>query len=185
MYLYVQPTGTRSWIQRLVIRGRKRELGLGSVAAPAAVVQPQGGQRHAQAQACPSEGRSRVHPPPMSDGHPRIGVGPWRPAANRASERCLGETNAVVPWARLMALIEPYYPKAGCGCHPLGLEKMLRIHFVQQWFDLSDPGAEDAIYDSESIRRFVSVGLSEDRIPEGLCLLSAHSTPHVPCAELP
>lgn len=86
-------------------------------------------------------------------------------------ERFLAEMNAVIPWARLKALIEPHYPKVGKGRHPLGLEKMLRIYFVQQWFDLSDPGAEDAIYDSESIRRFVGVELGEDKIPDETTIL--------------
>lgn len=86
-------------------------------------------------------------------------------------ERFLAEMDAVIPWQRLMARIEPYYPKAGRGRRPLGLEKMLRIYFVQQWFDLSDPGAEDAIYDSESIRRFVGVELGEDRVPDETTIL--------------
>lgn len=86
-------------------------------------------------------------------------------------ERFLAEMDAVIPWGRLKALIEPHYPKAGKGRHPLGLEKMLRIYFVQQWFDLSDPGAEDAIYDSESIRRFVGVELGEDTIPDETTIL--------------
>jgi len=86
-------------------------------------------------------------------------------------ERFLAEMDAVIPWQRLMARIEPYYPKAGRGRQPLGLEKMLRIYFVQQWFDLSDPGAEDAIYDSESVRRFVGVELGEDRVPDETTIL--------------
>ena len=57
-------------------------------------------------------------------------------------ERFLGEMEAVIPWSRLIALIEPHYPKAGQGRQPLGLEKMLRIYFLQQWFNLSDPQAE-------------------------------------------
>src|SRR6266853_4464326 len=72
-------------------------------------------------------------------------------------ERFLGEMEAVIPWPRLVRLIEPHYPKAGQGRQPLGLEKMLRIYFLQQWFNLSDPQAEDAIYDSESMRRFARV----------------------------
>jgi hypothetical protein len=60
--------------------------------------------------------------------------------------------DAVIPWARLIKLIEPHYPKAGNGRQPLGLEKMPLIYFLQQWFDLSEPQAEDAIYDSESMR---------------------------------
>ena len=86
-------------------------------------------------------------------------------------EQFLAEMNAVVPWGRLMAVIEPYYPKGEGGRQPMGLEKMLRIYFVQQWFDLSDPAAEDSIYDSESIRRFVGVELSEDRVPDETTIL--------------
>ncbi len=86
-------------------------------------------------------------------------------------ERFLAEMDAVIPWKRLVALIEPRYPKAGRGRQPLGLEKMLRIYFVQQWFDLSDPAAEDAIYDSESMRRFVGVELGEDTVPDESTIL--------------
>ena len=69
-------------------------------------------------------------------------------------ERFLAEMDAVIPWLRLVRLIEPQYPKAGHGRQPLGLEKMLRIYFLQQWFNLSDPQAEDAIYDSGECRKF-------------------------------
>jgi len=69
-------------------------------------------------------------------------------------ERFLSEMNQIIPWNLLIGLIEPHYPKAGRGRQPLGLEKMLRIYLLQIWFDLSDPQAEDAIYDSESMRRF-------------------------------
>jgi IS5 family transposase len=86
-------------------------------------------------------------------------------------ERFLAEMNAVIPWARLLKLIEPYYPKAGRGRQPLGLEKMLRIYFLQQWFDLSDPAAEDAIYDSESMRRFVGVELGDEVVPDETTIL--------------
>ena len=86
-------------------------------------------------------------------------------------ERFLAEMDAVIPWARLLALIEPYYPKAGRGRQPLGLEKMLRIYFLQQWFNLSDPQAEDAIYDSEAMRRFARVELGEDVAPDESTIL--------------
>ena len=86
-------------------------------------------------------------------------------------ERFLAEMNAVIPWARLVALIEPHYPKAGSGRPPLPLERMLRIYFMQQWFNLSDPQAEDALYDSESMRRFSGVELSEDTIPDETTIL--------------
>jgi hypothetical protein len=64
-------------------------------------------------------------------------------------EQFLAEMDAVISWTRLRALIEPHYPKAGQGRQPLGLETMLRIYFLQQWFNLSDPQAEDAIYDND------------------------------------
>lgn len=86
-------------------------------------------------------------------------------------ERFLAEMDAVIPWERLLGLIEPHYPKAGRGRQPLGLEKMLRIYFLQQWFDLSDPAAEDAIYDSESMRRFARVELGEDTVPDESTIL--------------
>ena len=87
-------------------------------------------------------------------------------------ERFLAEMDAVVPWARLVALIAPHYPKAdGPGRPPLGLEKMLRIYFLQQWFNLSDPQAEDAIYDSESMRRFARVELGHDPVPDETTIL--------------
>jgi len=86
-------------------------------------------------------------------------------------ERFLAEMNAVIPWARLVPLIEPHYPKGGSGGQPKGLEKMLRIYFLQQWFDLSDPAAEDAIYDIESMRRFAGVELGEDDVPDESTIL--------------
>ncbi len=86
-------------------------------------------------------------------------------------ERFLAEMDAVIPWARLIVLIQPHYPKAGNGRQPLGLEKMLRIYFLQQWFNLSDPQAEDAIYDSESMRRFARVELGDDAVPDESTIL--------------
>src|SRR5215469_10840072 len=86
-------------------------------------------------------------------------------------ERFLAEMDAVIPWARLLALIEAHYPKAGNGRQPLGLEKMLRIYFLQQWFNLSDPQAEDAIYDSEAMRRFARVELGDDVVPDETTIL--------------
>ncbi|MGB8364356.1 MAG: IS5 family transposase [Rhizomicrobium sp.] len=86
-------------------------------------------------------------------------------------ERFLAEMDAVIPWRRLIALIEPHYPKAGNGRQPLGLEKMLRIYFLQQWFNLSDPQAEDLIYDSESMRRFARVELGDEVVPDESTIL--------------
>jgi hypothetical protein len=87
-------------------------------------------------------------------------------------ERFLAEMNAVVPWARLTALIKPHYPKGtGGGRPPMPLERMLRIYFMQQWFNLSDPQAEDALYDMESMRRFAGIELAEDAIPDETTIL--------------
>ena len=86
-------------------------------------------------------------------------------------ERFLAEMNAVVPWERLLALITPHYPKGGGGRPPMPLERMLRIYFMQQWFNLSDPQAEDALYDMESMRRFAGIELAEDAIPDETTIL--------------
>jgi IS5 family transposase len=87
-------------------------------------------------------------------------------------ERFLAEMDSIIPWPQLLELIEPYYPKASHGRPPLGLEKMLRIYFLQIWFNLSDPAAEEAIYDSESMRRFARIELSEDKIPDETSILN-------------
>ncbi len=86
-------------------------------------------------------------------------------------ERFLAEMDAVIPWTRLLGLIAPHYPKVGNGRQPLGMEKMLRIYFLQQWFNLSDPQAEDAIYDSESMRRFARVELGDEVVPDESTIL--------------
>lgn len=81
----------------------------------------------------------------------------------------LAEMDRVVPWSALCALIEPYYPKVredGAGRRPIGLERMLRIHFLQQWYALSDPGVEEALYDSEAMRRFVGIDLGREGAPD-------------------
>jgi transposase, IS5 family len=86
-------------------------------------------------------------------------------------ERFLAEMNAVMPWAKLVALIEPHYPKAGDGRQPLPLERMLRVYFMQQWFNLSDPQAEDSLYDIEPMRRFAGIELAEDVVPDETTIL--------------
>lgn len=87
-------------------------------------------------------------------------------------EKFLTEMEAVVPWERLKDLIRPVYPEAGNGRRPMDLERMLRIHFMQQWFNLSDPGMEDALYDSESMRRFAKIELGEQAIPDETTILN-------------
>jgi transposase, IS5 family len=78
----------------------------------------------------------------------------------------LAEMEGVVPWAVLCRLIEPYYPKPGNGRPPVGVERMLRIHFLQHWFNLSDPGVEEALYDSQAMRRFVGIDLGREPVPD-------------------
>ena len=80
--------------------------------------------------------------------------------------RFLAEMDAVLPWAELCALIEPHYPKPGRGRPPVGLERMLRIHFLQHWFNLSDPAVEEALYESVSMREFASIDLGQERAPD-------------------
>ncbi|MFN4341430.1 MAG: IS5 family transposase [Azonexus sp.] len=81
-------------------------------------------------------------------------------------ERFLEEMETVVPWLALVALIEPHYPKAGKGRRPRGLETMLRIYFMQQWFNLSDPGMEDALYDVPCMRAFARLDLFDESMPD-------------------
>jgi IS5 family transposase len=74
----------------------------------------------------------------------------------------LSEMERVVPWADMCGLIEPFYPKPGNGRPPYGLERMLRIYFLQQWFNLSDPGVEEALYDSAAMRDFAGIDLGRE-----------------------
>ena len=78
----------------------------------------------------------------------------------------LEEMERAVPWRELCALIEPHYPKAGNGRPPVGVERMLRIYFLQQWFNLSDPGVEEALYDSVLMRQFVGIDLGREPVPD-------------------
>lgn len=89
-------------------------------------------------------------------------------------ERFLAEMDQVVPWTRLCALIEPHYPKGSGkgGRPPLPLERMFRIYCLQQWYNLSDPGAEDALYDSITMRRFAGVRTDADVIPDETSILN-------------
>lgn len=80
-------------------------------------------------------------------------------------EKFLSEMEAVVPWKDLCSLIAPFYSKAERGRPPVGLEQMLRIHFLLCWFNLSDPAAEVIFYDIESMRRFVDIDLGNEVRP--------------------
>lgn len=89
-------------------------------------------------------------------------------------EKFLAEMEVVVPWARLAALIEPHYPKAGPkgGRPPMPLEVMLRVYCLQQWYALSDPAAEEVLYDSDAMRRFAGLELGDDAIPDETTILN-------------
>jgi IS5 family transposase len=77
----------------------------------------------------------------------------------------------IVPWAQLCEVIEPHYPKGEGGRPTKGLERMLRMHFVQHWFNLADDACEEALLDSTSLRRFVGIDLGCERVPDGTTLL--------------
>ena len=84
----------------------------------------------------------------------------------------LDEMDDVVPWVRLSALIAPHYPKVGNGRRPYPIETMLRIYFLQQWYQLSDPGAEEALYDIQSMRAFAGLELGRDAVPDETTILN-------------
>jgi len=89
-------------------------------------------------------------------------------------ERFLAEMDVVVPWGRLLGLIAPHDPKTGSkgGRPPMPLETMLRVYFLQNWYALSDPMAEETLYDSEAMRRFAEIELGDDRIPDETTILN-------------
>jgi IS5 family transposase len=91
----------------------------------------------------------------------------------RATKRdvFLATMNEIVPWQALCEVIEPHYPKAGNGRPPVGLERMLRMYFVQHWFNLADEACEEALLDSTALRRFVGIDLGRERVPDGTTLL--------------
>lgn len=83
----------------------------------------------------------------------------------------LARMEEVIPWARLLAVIEPHYPKGERGRPPIGLERMLRVYFLQQWYALADEALEDALYDSQALRGFARIDLSADGVPDATTLL--------------
>ena len=86
-------------------------------------------------------------------------------------ELFLDEMELVVPWAELQALVEPHYPKGENGRPPVGLSIMLRTYFMQQWFNVSDPGVEEAFYESATLRRFAGVDLGMAPAPDETTVL--------------
>ena len=87
-------------------------------------------------------------------------------------EQFLEEMEAVMPWAELQALAEPHYSKGETGRKPVGLGIMLRVYFLQQWFALSDPGVEDALYESAVMRRFAGIDLGRAPAPDETTILN-------------
>ena len=89
----------------------------------------------------------------------------------RRREKFLARMEEVIPWAKLLAVIEPHYPKGQRGRPPVGLERMLRVYFLQQWYALADEALEDALYDSQALQRFARIDLSAEGVPDGTTLL--------------
>jgi IS5 family transposase len=87
-------------------------------------------------------------------------------------DRFLAEMEQVVPWARLVERLRPLYPKGERGRPPVGLERMLRIHFLQQWYGLADEAMEDALYDSQALRGFAGIDLTVTAVPEATTILN-------------
>jgi IS5 family transposase len=87
-------------------------------------------------------------------------------------EKFLARMEEVIPWAKLLAVIEPHYPKGERGRPPLGLERMLRVYFLQQWYGLADEALEDALYDSQALQHFAGIELSPGGVPDATTLLN-------------
>ena len=86
-------------------------------------------------------------------------------------EKFLARMEEVIPWARLLAVIEPHYPKGKRGRPPVGLERMLRVYFLQPWYGLADEALEDALYDRQALQRFARMDLRAEGVPDATTLL--------------
>lgn len=86
-------------------------------------------------------------------------------------EKFLARMDEVIPWPQLLAVIEPHHPKGQRGRPPVGLERMLRVYFLQQWYGLADEALEDALYDSQALRGFARMDLGADDVPDATTLL--------------
>ncbi len=90
-------------------------------------------------------------------------------------EQFLEEMDSIIPWKALTDAIESFYPKPqGAGCRPIGIERMLRIHFIQHGFNLSDPAAEDALYDSRALRQFVGIDPGREPVSDETTICTFH-----------
>ena len=86
-------------------------------------------------------------------------------------EEFLARMEEVIPWGKLLAVIAPHYPKGERGRPPMGLERMLRVYFLQQWYGLADEALEDALYDSQALQRFARIELGAEGVPDATTLL--------------
>ena len=86
-------------------------------------------------------------------------------------EKFLARMESVIPWVKLLAVIEPFYPKGERGRPPVGLERMLRVYFLQQWYGLADEALKDALYDSQALRGFARIALAAEGVPDATTLL--------------
>jgi IS5 family transposase len=86
-------------------------------------------------------------------------------------ERFLARMEEVIPWAQLLAVVARHYPKGERGRPPVGLERMLRVYFLQQWYALADEALEDALYDSQALQRFARIELDAEGVPDATTLL--------------
>ena len=98
-------------------------------------------------------------------------------------DKFLAEMEHIVPWARLVERLRPFYPKGERGRPPIGLERMLRIYFLQQWYGLADEALEDALYDSQALRGFVGIDLSVEAVPDATTMLKFRHWLEQPRAE--
>jgi IS5 family transposase len=86
-------------------------------------------------------------------------------------ERFLARMEEVIPWEHMLAVVAPHYPKDERGRPPIGLERMLRVYFLQQWYALADEALEDALYDSQALQRFAGIELDAEGVPDATTLL--------------
>jgi IS5 family transposase len=100
-----------------------------------------------------------------------MGTGFERHARPTRKAEFLAKMETLMPWAEFCALIEPHYPKAGNGRPPVGLERMLRMYWIANWFNLADEACEDAFYDTPLFRNFCGFDLGRERVPDATTLL--------------
>ena len=107
----------------------------------------------------------------------QLGFSDWERSAVRKQtrkEKFLCEMEAVLPFSTLVKMMQPFYPQGGPqgGRPPYGLETMLRIHLMQNWWSLTDDAMEDALIDTGAIRRFAGIDLAKDNIPDTTTILA-------------